>query len=129
MLDKRRRSCQDTWGVDSPASVTLSGVCPEGETRSHLVRPFLLHIILGQGQQAGFETNRSRRQANFLCRRDWLQLRSTARSEWMALLTQVVVAIFLCHLGDHSTLLNLHRGAPLVHASGCCCSTLFSDVE
>ena len=38
----------------------------------------------------------SRRQENLPCRRDWLQLQTTARSEWMALPTQEVVAIFLC---------------------------------
>ena len=50
----------------APVSVTLRGVCPEGETCSHLARPSLLHIILGQGQHAGFETNHSRRQENVL---------------------------------------------------------------
>ena len=78
-------------GCRLSVTVTLRGVCPEGETCSHLARPSLLHIILGQGQHAGFETNHSRRR----------QLRRTARSEWMALSTQEVVAILLCHLCDH----------------------------
>ena len=110
MAEKRRRSCQDTQGalpsvskleVDSSVTVTLSGVCPEGESCSHLARPSLLHIILGQGQHDGFETNQSRRQENLPCRKDWFQLRRTALSEWMALHTQAVAAIFLCHLCEH----------------------------
>ena len=79
VVKRRRRSCQDTQGADSPASFTLSGVCPEGETCSHLARPSLLHFFLGQGQHAGFETNQSRRQENFLRRKDLLQLRSTPK--------------------------------------------------
>ena len=107
LLKRGRRSCQDTQGALSSVSkleadtVTLSGVCPERETCSHLARPSLLHIILRQGQHDGFEPNQSRRQENLLCRRDWLQLRRTARSEWMAVPTQEVAAIFLCHLCEH----------------------------
>ena len=46
---RRGEGAVRTRGADSPASVTLSGVCPSGETGSHLARSSLLALCPGTG--------------------------------------------------------------------------------
>ena len=63
---------------------------------------FLLnHIIFDHGLVDGLGPDQPRLQGNLLCKKDWIQLREIARSEWEILPVQEVAAYTWCTMCEH----------------------------
>ena len=101
MAEKRRRSCQDAPAVPpsdngsedtSIDAVIPSGAGPGRGACSFMPRFLLHHIIFDHGLVDGFGPDQPRLQGNLLCRKDWNQLRESARSEWVIPPVQEVAA-------------------------------------
>ena len=95
MVEKRRRSCKDTQGVDSPVTVTVSGVLREKPGHIWLGRPCCTLSWDRASTLASRPITRVDRKTYYA------EGTGCSSEEQHALPTQEVAAIFLCHLCDH----------------------------
>ena len=101
MAEKRRRSCQDTQvalaGDNGSEAATLAAVTQNGAgsvrgSCTSMPRFLLHHIVFDHGLIESLGPDQPRQQGNLLPRKDWIQLRRIALSEWVTLPVQEVAA-------------------------------------
>ena len=125
MAEKRRRSCQDTQ--DAPAGdngsegTFLAAVtqCGSGPGGRGLPRFLLHHTIFDHGLSDGLGPDEPRLLGNLLYRKDWIQLRKIALSDWVLSPGPRSYCPLLVHRVRTPPLRNLPRGAPGQVGSRC----------